>query len=277
MATYAIGDIQGCFDQLQQLLDKLAFDPNTDRLWLTGDLVNRGPKSLEVLRFVRDLGDAAVTVLGNHDLHLLAVAAGSERPRRRDTLNEILSAPDRDELLHWLRSRPLLHLDSKHARCLIHAGLPPQWDLETAQRCAAEVESALQHPDYKEFLDNMYGNEPNLWRESLTGWDRLRFITNSFTRLRYCDDQGNLALDQKGPPGTQIGPYLPWFEINTRVTTEVQVIFGHWSRLGYVDRGGVIAMDTGCLWGGRLTARRLDGVTERTDVACPVSCEPSHH
>ena len=259
MAVYAIGDVQGCYDELLQLLERLAFDPMEDRLWFCGDLVNRGPRSLDVLRFVHDLGKCAITVLGNHDLHLLALAAGNDRKRENGALDAVLAAPDRDELLHWLRHRPLMHFDADLGYCLIHAGLPPQWDRELALACASEVEQVLQDDEAQaEFFARMYGNRPAAWSEGLGGMDRLRFITNCFTRLRYCDLDGNLGLKEKGAPGSQGVGFLPWFKIPGRRSSEERILFGHWSTLGYVATDNVWALDTGCLWGGSLTALRID-------------------
>lgn len=258
MATYAIGDVQGCYEELMALLDEIGFDEKRDRLWFTGDLVNRGPDSLKVLRFVKGLGDTAVTVLGNHDLHLLARAAGKAKAQDKDTLKKILGADDRDELLAWLRWRPLLHHDPQLGFTLIHAGLPPQWDFSLAQLCAAEVEAILRSDEYVDFLAHMYGNEPDYWDDSHEGWDRLRFITNCFTRLRFCDKQGHLNLKAKGQPGTQNKPYRPWFSIKKRRSQDMRIVFGHWSTLGFYRDHGVIGIDTGCLWGGLLTAVCLD-------------------
>ncbi|MDH5435668.1 MAG: symmetrical bis(5'-nucleosyl)-tetraphosphatase [Gammaproteobacteria bacterium] len=259
MATYAIGDIQGCLDQLQTLLEKINFDPQSDQLWFTGDLVNRGPQSLETLRFIKNLGDRAITVLGNHDLHLLAVSEGHTKYHlTKDTLKSILDAPDRDELLHWLRHRPLLHHDETTGFTLVHAGLPPQWNLAKAQFCAQEVEAALQSEAYPAYLENMYGNEPDTWSDTLTGWDRLRFITNCFSRLRFCDANGKLLLDEKGSPGTQPAGFMPWFDVPDRANTKMKIIFGHWSTLTQCEAEGVFPIDTGCLWGRALTALRID-------------------
>lgn len=257
MALYAIGDIQGCYDELQRLLEKLRFDAHADRLWLVGDLVNRGPKSLEVLRFIKSLGAGAVAVLGNHDLHLLAVAAGIERLKPGDTFGPIQQAPDRDELLDWLRHRPLLHHDPALGYALLHAGLPPQWDLAQAQRCAKEVESVLRGKDYKEFFKHMYGNEPDLWSENLSGWARLRYIVNCFTRLRYVDDAGRITHKEKGAPNSNKS-LTPWFRFPKRKSSAARIIFGHWSTLGLVFENNVYALDTGCVWGGELTALCLD-------------------
>jgi bis(5'-nucleosyl)-tetraphosphatase (symmetrical) len=269
MATYAIGDVQGCFDELQDLLKKISFDAQHDHLWFTGDLVNRGPKSLEVVRFVKGLGERGVTVLGNHDLHLLAVAQGHKRYRNKDTFDDILEASDRDALLHWLRHRPFLHHDIHLGFTLVHAGLPPQWDLAQAKVCATEVETALRGKDSTAYLEHMYGNDPGQWSDTLSGWKRLRFITNCFTRLRYCDAAGRLALEEKGPPGTQPTPYLPWFEIPQRRSRGLNILFGHWSTLGARADPGVYPLDSGCLWGGALTALRLDEPGQRrVSVSC---------
>lgn len=258
MPVYALGDIQGCYDELQALLDSLRFDPSVDRLWFVGDLVNRGPKSLEVLRFVQRLGDKAITVLGNHDLHLLAVAAGNDKHKDEASLDPILHAPDRDELLHWLRHRPLLHQDTEHGFAMLHAGLPPDWSLSTAAACARELEAVLQSDDYPAFLHDMYGNLPDRWDPALSGQERLRFITNCFTRLRYVKPDGGLALKEKGPLGSQKAGRLPWFEHPQRQTRNDRILFGHWSTLGYLNTHNVWSLDTGCLWGGALTALRID-------------------
>lgn len=269
MAVYAIGDLQGCYDQLQELLTKLKFAPDRDRLWLVGDLVNRGPKSLETLRFVKDLGDSAISVLGNHDLSLLGIASGHVRKHRSDNIDAVLAAPDRDELLDWLRRQPLLHHDPTLGYTMIHAGLPPQWDLELARSCAREVENVLRGPDYLKFMAHMYGNEPLQWSPDLEGWDRLRFITNCLTRMRYCDPQGRLCLKSKGPPGTQPAPYIPWFDVPGRASHSMEIVFGHWSALGPHGNHGVYPLDTGCLWGHSLTAMRLDGKPTKTSIHCP--------
>lgn len=269
MAVYAVGDIQGCFDELLELLDNLNFNPIRDTLWFTGDLVNRGPKSLETLRFIKGLGEHALTVLGNHDLHLLAVAHGHEQYHHKDTFDTILQAADRDEILTWLRYRPLLHHDAPLGFTLLHAGLPPQWNLAMARSCAAEVEAALQGPEYVSYLGQMYGNEPTQWSQQLSGWDRLRFITNCFTRLRFCDGAGRLALEEKGPPASAPHPYLPWFRIPGRQSADLNIVFGHWSTLGPCTDKGIYPLDTGCLWGGALTALRLDGpARDRCAVPC---------
>ena len=260
MSIFAIGDIQGCYDELRALLDTLEFDPTEDRLWLTGDLVNRGPKSAEVLRYVMALGDAATTVLGNHDLHLLAVASGAVEPRRgKDTLDSVLLASDRDELLHWLRHRPVLHREL--GLTLVHAGLAPQWDLAVAQQCAGELEATLRGQDHASYFAHMYGDLPDIWMPTLEGWDRLRFITNCFTRLRYCQIDGRLALREKATPGRQATGFMPWFTVPERLSSAETIVFGHWSTLqlnGRVDPSHrILPLDNGCVWGGRLTAVRL--------------------
>ena len=266
MATYAIGDVQGCHDELKTLLDKIRFDPAADQLWFVGDLVNRGPRSLETLRTIRDIGGAAISVLVNHDMHLHAVAEGISRTKHRDTFGDILAAQDRDELLHWLRQRPLLHHGGEFY--LIHAGLPPQWDMDQATRLAQEAETTLRGRDYREILWHMYGNEPTRWDEHLGDWDRLRFIINSFTRLRYCTADGQMEFKQKGQPGTQPAGLMPWFEVPGRQSAGANILFGHWSTLGFHVSQGTYCLDTGCLWGGELTALRIDSpLPERTSVA----------
>jgi bis(5'-nucleosyl)-tetraphosphatase (symmetrical) len=267
MAVYAVGDIQGCYDELRALLDGLHFDPADDVLWLVGDLVNRGPKSLETLRFVRDLGTAAVTVLGNHDLHLIAASHGRLLGRGGHTLDAVLTAPDREELVDWLRRQPLLHHDEQLGYTMIHAGLPPQWDLDLAQRCAREVEAVLRGPRLEEFIGHMYGNKPNRWSDDLDGWDRLRFAVNCFTRTRYCDARGRLDFKAKGTPGSQPPGLYPWFEV-PRASRDLRIVFGHWSALGPRDDPGIFPLDTGCLWGGTMTALRLDGQPERFSLKC---------
>jgi bis(5'-nucleosyl)-tetraphosphatase (symmetrical) len=257
MSTYVVGDIQGCYDELRRLLDRIGFDPNSDRLWFVGDLVNRGPGSLEVLRWVKALGDRARVVLGNHDLHLLTAAAGLRQPGRKDTLAPVLRAPDCDELVHWLRHRPLLHVDTALGFVMLHAGLPPQWELSLARACAAEVEAALRGPDHRTFLAEMYGNEPACWRPGLTGHDRLRFTVNCLTRLRWCTADGTLRLEEKALPGAERPDLLPWFRVAGRRSAGERIIFGHWSTLGLLAENNVWCTDTGCVWGGRLTVLRL--------------------
>jgi bis(5'-nucleosyl)-tetraphosphatase (symmetrical) len=264
MAVYAIGDVQGCYQELLALTKTIHFDPANDRLWFVGDLVNRGPESLQVLRYVRSLGSAAVTVLGNHDLHLLAVAFGAnERLRDDDTLDDILEASDRDDLLTWLRHQELLHHDAQLGYTMIHAGLPPQWDLEAAQSAAKEITNALRS-DTKilDLFAHMYGNQPDRWSESLRGHDRRRFIVNCFTRMRVCTPDGALNLKYKGTIHTLPNDYVPWFKAPRRLSRSLNIVCGHWSALDYYDGretpDKVLSIDTGCVWGGRLCAVRLD-------------------
>ncbi len=261
MATYAIGDVQGCFDELRQLLQDLGYKKKQDRLWFVGDLVNRGPKSLEVLRFVRDLGSRAVTVLGNHDLHLVTQFEGVERARKDDTFHDVLAAPEARELVAWLRQRPMMHVEGGYA--VVHAGLLPQWTIDGAATLGKEVERALAAPDYREFLAHMYGSRPQRWDDALAGWDRLRVIVNAMTRMRFCDRQGRMALQGKGiePPKG----YLRWYQ--TRPKEEHTIVFGHWSQLGLVREPGVAGLDSGCVWGGALSALRLEDHT-LYQVAC---------
>jgi bis(5'-nucleosyl)-tetraphosphatase (symmetrical) len=256
MSIYAVGDIQGCFHELEQMLSLIQFDQDKDQLWLVGDLVNRGPDSLAVLRLVKAMGRAAVTVLGNHDLHLLAVAAGVARLDHSDTLNGILEAPDREELICWLRQQRLMFVQDNYV--LLHAGLLPEWSVVQAQQLANEVERELQGPDYVTLLEKMYGNTPDRWSDELKGYDRLRVITNAFTRMRVCTAQGEMQFKFKGETADIPSGYLPWFEIPHRASVDATIIFGHWSALGLIVKPTVIALDTGCLWGGALTAIRLE-------------------
>ncbi|PKO90155.1 MAG: diadenosine tetraphosphatase [Betaproteobacteria bacterium HGW-Betaproteobacteria-12] len=257
MATYAVGDIQGCYDSLRRLLDLCAFDPSTDRLWLVGDLVNRGPKSLETLRLIKSFGDAALTVLGNHDLYLLMVAEGGAKFRGKDdTIQPVLDAPDAGELLAWLRHQPLCHTEGEF--CLVHAGLLPQWTTARARELASEVEAMLQGPQFREFILNLWGSEPAAWSDELSGWPRLRVIVNALTRMRFCTPQGSMELKTKGelakaPPG-----YLPWFDLPGRQSADAVLVTGHWSALGLKVTPKLLALDSGCLWGGHLTAVRLE-------------------
>jgi bis(5'-nucleosyl)-tetraphosphatase (symmetrical) len=250
MPTYAIGDVQGCFDELTRLLGEVGYRAG-DRLWFVGDLVNRGPKSLEVLRFVKDLGEKAVVVLGNHDLHLVSQHEGFERTRPDDTFADVLEAQDARELVDWLRTRPMMHVEAGYA--MVHAGLLPQWSVEKALSLGKEVERALAGPDYKAFLGHMYGSQPDRWDEALRGWDRLRVIVNAMTRLRFCTPEGKMDFRAKGktaPPG-----HVPWFDLrNDRET----VVCGHWSALGLKATARLAALDSGCVWGGKLTAMRLE-------------------
>lgn len=255
MAIYAVGDIQGCHTELVQLLDKISFDPSHDQVWFVGDLVNRGDDSLAVLRLVKSLGDSAITVLGNHDLHLLAVAEGAAQLHRSDTLDDILNAPDRTELLTWLRQQRLLHVEGDFV--LLHAGLLPSWSVQQAVRLACEVETALRGKDYAQFFAHMYGNQPNFWDEQLTGYKRLRLISNALTRMRICTAAGELEFKFKAELEKIPDGYHAWFDVPKRASRKATVVFGHWSALGLIVRDDVIALDTGCLWGGPLTAIRL--------------------
>jgi bis(5'-nucleosyl)-tetraphosphatase (symmetrical) len=260
VALYAIGDIQGCYDEFLQLLDLIGFNADTDRLWLTGDLVNRGPKSLQTLRRVYDMRDNVLTVLGNHDLHLLATAYHHKTPGRKDTLGDLLNASDRHGLLEWLRHQPLIHTDTTLGVTLVHAGIRPQWSIERANTLAREVEQVLVSDQHIAFYQHMYGDKPTLWSESLTTWPRLRFITNVLTRMRYCNQEGRSQLSAKGPPGTQPAGMYPWFELN-RENANQPILFGHWSTLPLdADYGkyNVYPLDSGCLWGGQLSALRID-------------------
>jgi len=259
MATYAIGDIQGCYDEFIALLELVKFDPHQDTLWIAGDLVNRGPQSLSVLRFIKQLDDRNIVVLGNHDFHLLAIAEGHQQIRPHDTFQDILNAPDRDELLFWLRHQKLCHIDTEKNYVMAHAGILPQWSLNQAQSLAQEVEAILQSEDYKNLLAHMYGNEPDLWDKALTGWDRYRFIINVFVRMRYCDQFGRLNFSEKGSLDSQPSNLLPWFQLPNAETFPYKIIFGHWAALnGITNTPRFFAIDTGCSWGHALTAFRLE-------------------
>lgn len=268
MAVYAIGDVQGCYDPLQRLLEKLRFDPAQDQVWFTGDLINRGPHSLKVVHLVRSLEEGAVTVLGNHDLTLLAVAEGYVPLRRKDTFHDLLQSPERDALLEWMRHQSLMHYDADLNFVMVHAGLAPVWDLSTAQALAAEVETVLQGTDYAIFLSQLYSDEPRRWQDDLTGVSRLRCIVNYFTRMRYCHRDGALDFTCKGPLGSQSGHLMPWFQVPGRRHDDVNIVFGHWAALGYYRDKGIYALDSGCSWGARLTAMRLDAPEEVYWVNC---------
>jgi bis(5'-nucleosyl)-tetraphosphatase (symmetrical) len=258
MARYAIGDIQGCHQPLRELLRQLRFSSDRDQLLFVGDLVNRGPESLQVLRFVRELGDNAQTVLGNHDLHLLAHHFDSSRPLREgDTLQEVLQAPDREALMEWLLERPLLLHDASRSEVVVHAGLIPQWSAQQAAQHAAAASAALRATPEK-FLAAMYGNKPNRWQDAETDAERHRFTINVLTRLRYCKADGTVNLKLKDPPDKAEAPWLPWFAHPQRQSAATRVIFGHWSTLGLLRQPGLLALDTGCVWGGALTAVNLD-------------------
>lgn len=257
MATYAIGDIQGCYASFRHLLDVCKFNPDHDRLWLVGDLVNRGPHSLETLRYVRGLGPAALTVLGNHDLYLLMVAEGVEHRRGADdTLGQILAAPDRGELLEWLRRQPLCHVENGY--CLVHAGLLPQWSVAQARVLAEEVERALAGPGYRETLANMWGSQPDRWDDVLHGHERMRVIVNAMTRMRFCSAEGVMEFHTKGEVTAPPAGYLPWFEVPGRKSADAVLVTGHWSALGLKILPNLLALDSGCLWGRHLSAVRLE-------------------
>lgn len=275
----AIGDLQGCFDCLERLLAEIEAQAPGSRLWFTGDLVNRGPRSLQTLRWARQHHERLVTVLGNHDLHLLAVAAGIRGQHRSDTLADILAAPDRDDLIDWLRRQPLAHrarvdTDTGQADFLmVHAGVLPQWDADTVVQLAGEVQAGLASDAWQDFLRDMYGNEPRTWRDDLAGADRQRVIINALTRLRLCTADGTMDFATKEGPGAAPPGHLPWFDVPNRATTDVTVVFGHWSTLGLVDRPDVLGLDTGCVWGGRLTGVRL-GDRRRFQIGCPQAAAP---
>jgi bis(5'-nucleosyl)-tetraphosphatase (symmetrical) len=256
MPTYAIGDVQGCFEALEQLLEQIRFDPAHDRLWFVGDLVNRGPDSLAAIRFVKNLGEAAITVLGNHDLHLLTVAAGFAKIHRGDTLDDILCAPDREELLDWLRRQKLMH--AGEGWTMVHAGLLPQWSIKRALALAKEVEHALAGPDHRALLKSMYGNHPEDWDDELQGFDRLRVIINAMTRLRLCTPSGKMEFRHKSAPRHLPEGFFPWYALPNRASAGQPLIFGHWSTLGLHASDDVVALDSGCLWGNALSAIRLD-------------------
>ena len=256
MATLAIGDVQGCYDQLMRLLERAGYDEKRDVLWFVGDLVNRGPQSAQTVRFVKKLGARQVTVLGNHDLALLVIAAGIRKPHRGDTFDELLAAPDRDELLDWLRFQKMMHAGEGYA--MVHAGLAPQWNVAQALGLAREVEVALQGPGYREFLANMYGNEPTRWRDDLAGYERLRVIVNAMSRMRLVTTEGAMEFSHKtGLTGVPAG-YLPWYDAPGRASRAERVIFGHWAALGLLVREDVVCLDSGCVWGRSLTALRLE-------------------
>lgn len=277
MSTYAIGDVQGCYDSLQRLLEKLRFDPTKDTLWCAGDLVNRGPDSLSTLRFIKSLGNNAITVLGNHDLHLLAIAAKHKHTNDKG-LTELLDAEDAGELLNWLRRQPLLHHDAELNFTMVHAGIYPGWDLAEAQECAHELETVLRSDAYLDFILHMYGNLPVKWNDELKNWERLRFICNSFTRMRYCEADESMNFKSHGAPGSHPENTLPWFELASRKTQQERILFGHWSTLGLVTKENIFALDTGCVWGGQLTALRLDKDNpEYISVNCPGAANPADY
>ena len=274
MATYAIGDIQGCFKQLKSLLKKIDFNADKDRLWFAGDIINRGPDSLKTIRFIKSLEDNAITVLGNHDLHLLAIAHGHKKQNKKDTIKDILKASDSEQLLEWLIRRPLMHYQEKHNVCMVHAGIHPAWSREQALTCASEVESVLRGPKAHEFFRHMYGNKPDKWSDNLSGWDRLRFITNCFTRMRYIKDNARLCLQEKGAPGKQPAGIHPWFTFKGK-SNDMNIIFGHWSTLKDPKLEHLYPIDTGCLWGGKLTALKVNKKMSKTyRLPCSRQIEP---
>ena len=256
MDTYSIGDVQGCMTELQALLEACSFDSASDRLWFVGDLVNRGPASLDVLRFVKGLGERATVVLGNHDLHLLCIAEGAAKPRADDTLEGVLGAPDRNELLQWLRTRQLLHV--QNGMVLVHAGLLPQWTVAKALDLAREVEAALRGPGCRACLAKMYGSEPVAWEDGLAGADRIRVIVNAMTRMRFCTASGEMEFRAKGGLDAAPTGYSAWFDVPGRRSADWTVICGHWSALGLRVESGLIALDSGCIWGGALSAVRIE-------------------
>ncbi|WP_331345859.1 symmetrical bis(5'-nucleosyl)-tetraphosphatase [Cellvibrio sp. UBA7661] len=268
MATYAIGDIQGCLEPLQCLLKKIAFNPAKDKLWLAGDLINRGPDSLATLRFLYKLRDSITIVLGNHDLHFIAVYYGLRKQGKNDSLDELLIAPDRADLVYWLRHQKLVHHDPDLGFTMVHAGIPPQWTVADALARAREVESVLQSNSPENFLAGMYGNAPSEWSNNLTGVERLRIITNYFTRMRFCSASGELELQTKENADAAPIGFSPWFSFAERKTRNEKIIFGHWAALeGRVKSNKIFALDTGCVWGGSLTALRLDD-EERFSCDC---------
>jgi bis(5'-nucleosyl)-tetraphosphatase (symmetrical) len=259
MSTYLIGDIQGCYDPLQQLLQKINFDPVDDKLWLCGDLVNRGGQSLQVLRLLKSVSQSVSITLGNHDLHLLA---SYERHPDGDSGNhefdEVFAADDCGSLTDWLRGQPLATWSEQHQLLRVHAGVIPQWDWQKAVTAGQEVSAMIQSDQRSRFFRHMYGNKPRLWREDRTGWKRLRLITNILTRLRFCDERGRGAFNVSGPPGSQKSHYKPWFKHKHRLTRDVNIAFGHWAALGVRVKKRYISMDSGCVWGGKLSALRLE-------------------
>jgi bis(5'-nucleosyl)-tetraphosphatase (symmetrical) len=268
MAVYAIGDIQGCGAAFDALLTKLSFRPSRDRLWLVGDLVNRGPDSLGVLRHVIALGRSVTCVLGNHDLHLLAVVAGKRDLGNADTFGDVLGAPDAGEIVDWLRRRPLMHYDAATKHVLVHAGLPPEWTVSQARAQARAVETLLRGRNWRASLRTMYGNEPSAWSHKLDRDEQRRYTINALTRMRYCDRRGRLELRESGPPGSQPKGLTPWFDFPDRRSRDVHIVFGHWAALGLLRRKDVTGLDSGCVWGGCLTAVRLDEPARPVRVDC---------
>jgi len=270
MSTYAIGDIQGCFSALQDLLKHIQFDQSKDTLWFVGDLVNRGPQSLETVRFIKNLGAKHRTVLGNHDLHLLAMAHNAHKGWPNDRLNEILQAPDKNELVEWLLQQPLFYYDSELNYCMAHAGLAPAWNLAKAEALSKEISGILQSNAAQDFFNHMYGNTPDQWHDDLQGWDRLRCITNYFTRVRFCRADGSQDLQLKGTLDLHPKTLMPWYEVPNRQNANLNIIFGHWAALGGITHTPrTFALDTGCVWGFSLTAMRLED-QKRFQVSCGI-------
>jgi len=269
MSIYAIGDVQGCYEQLKALLLKLDFKSDKDQLWFAGDIVNRGPDSLKTIRFIKSLEDNAITVLGNHDLHLLAVANGRRKQGKKDTIQDILDAKDSQQLIDWLIQQPLMHYQEKNNVCMVHAGIFPGWSTQQALTNAAEVETMLQSSKAHEFFHHMYGDKPAKWSENLAGWDRLRFITNCFTRMRYINEDNKLCLKDKGAPDNKKKGIYPWFEFDSK-DKGLNIVFGHWSTLSDPRLQHLYPLDTGCLWGGKLTALKINHkLRKRISVKCP--------
>lgn len=275
MRIFVIGDVQGCADALKHLLKKIKFVQGKDQAWFVGDLVNRGPDSLGVLRLVRSMEDSAVCVLGNHDLHLLALAKGNQQKDKANPgLDAVIKASDSRALLRWLRHRPLIHSSELVGFTMVHAGLPPQWDLKQAIDCGRELETVLQSPKHHEFLAAMYGNKPEQWDKKLTGIERWRYITNSLTRMRYVTASGQLELRQKGSPDSVGKNLMPWFMHPKRRSHDTRIVFGHWSTLGYYKGGNVYGVDSGCLWGGELTALQIYPEIKRFKLPCKAAHKP---
>ena len=277
MATYVIGDLQGCFDELQGLLKQIDYEPKDDQLWFVGDIVNRGPKSLECLRFVKKLQESGrgAMVLGNHDFHLLASYAGLEKLQSKsDTLQDILKAKDAKVLMDWLRFQPLMISHPVYDAVMVHAGIPPQWSIREAQTYAQEIEPYLQSEDWQTFVtQNLFGSEPDEWDDALEGWNRIRYIANAFVRMRYCDYRGQLDFKLKSAPDKTTGPFQPWFVHNNRKNKTHEIFFGHWSTLGAIDAYSIHSTDTGCLWGGMLTAYCIE-TKQRHTFKCAQNCKP---
>ena len=277
MTTYVIGDLQGCYDELQALLEHIEYDSEDDHLWFVGDIVNRGPKSLECLRFVKELSEQgkADMVLGNHDFHLLAAYSGFEKfVSKSDTLADILNAPDVHELIDWLRKQPLMVTHPIFHAVMVHAGIPPQWSIKQAQKYANEVNKQFKRADWQNYIVNhVFGSLPNVWDESLQGYDRLRYIINAFARMRYCDHNGQLEFKLKSAPKETDAEFQPWFVFPNRRNKDYEIFFGHWSTLGAIDAYHIHATDTGCLWGGKMTAYAIE-TKQRYTVDCKQQCKP---